>query len=278
MSCGLSDAPAGGPIVQYWDTEEVPDYLEERIASFRARNPGMRHLLFDERTAAHFIAERIGQREAEAFRACAVPTMQSDFFRYCAAFALGGVYADVGYRCIAPLDALLEQADGGRLFRVEPFGFLLSGLFAFRFPGHPLPRLALDVIVTNVERRVAERVQMVTGPWVLSGLSALHRLGSDAALRREAAERGIERLAEPLRRDAAAMAPSAGGREAIEPMIEPMLDAVGDYARVTEAFDGVRTTRYASSRRWVREPEAPLPYKRSERYWVNWQRERTIFR
>jgi Glycosyltransferase sugar-binding region containing DXD motif len=265
------------PIVQYWDSEEVPDYLDAPIESFRELNPDMGHMLFSERTAADFIAARIGEREAAAFRSCAVPTMQSDYFRYCAVYALGGVYADAGFRCVAPLRTMLDGA-GAQLFRIEPFGFLLSGFFAFDAPGHPLPRLVLDVITHNVERRASEAVQMVTGPWALSALSLLNRLGSVDARRQEVAEGGIERLIEPFRAEIGSMAPTRSGREGAKQMIDPLFEVVDDYARVSEAFEGVRILRYREASRWIAEPEEPLPYKDSDTYWARWQGRRTIFR
>ena len=273
-----ADTDGRPPIVQYWDAEEVPGYIQDLIATFRERNPDMPHRLFDERTAGELIAERIGQREAEAFRACAVPTMQSDYFRYCAAYALGGVYVDAGFQCVAPLQTLLPGAGEARLFRVEPFGYLLSGFFAFGGPGHPLPRLTLDVITANVERRAAESVQMVTGPWSLSALSLIHRLGSEPEHRQAVAEGGVEQLRRPFLERARTMPPSPAGRREVDRMIEPLFDTVGDFARIVEAFDGVHVVRFRETAAWIRKPDSPLPYKESERYWVNWQRQQTIFR
>lgn len=274
----MSEASGRGgdpPIVQYWDTPEAPDYVEERIESFRERNPDTRHLLFDERTAGALIAERFGEREAKAFQACAVPTMQSDYFRYCAAHALGGVYVDVGYRCVAPLDTLLEPAAGGKLFRVEPLGFLLSGFFAFRAPAHPLPRLALDVITVNIEHRASEMVQMTTGPWTLSALALLHEIAREQG---RGESLSLERLREPFRRRVPAMAVTDAARMETERMVEPLFEAVGDLDRLREAFANVRIDRYREASAWVAEPDGPLPYKASNRYWARWQARRTIFR
>jgi hypothetical protein len=267
------------PIIQYWDTEELPDYVGELIAGFRRLNRDMEHLIFSERTAGEFIEEHFGEREAAAFRACAVPTMQSDFFRYCAVYVLGGAYVDVAFSCLSPLRSLFDGVDGGRLFRKDPPGYLLSGFFLFRAPGHPLPRLVLDVATSNIEQRAAERVQMVTGPWILSSLSLLYELGRRESLREGVAEGGVARLAEPLCREAAAVVPTPGARKWIGRMVEPLIDAVGDYSRLTDAFEDICITPYEEALNWIGEPDSGLPYKRSDRYWLNWQREgRSIYR
>lgn len=264
--------------MQYWDTGEVPAYLDDLLASFRDRNPEMQPLMFNERTAGEFIAEHFGGRELAAFGACAVPTMQSDFFRYCAVYVLGGVYADVAFRCVAPLRQLLDGVEEVRLFKVEPLGFLLSGFFLFKGPGHPLPRLVLDVMIANIEQRAAERVQMVTGPWILSALSLLHRLGSRAEFQQCVADNGIEPLEEPFRREAPTLVPTPAGRRAVAQMVGPLFEAVGDHTRLTRAFEGVRISPYEEAKECIEECDSPLPYKQSDRYWIKWQRARSIFR
>jgi hypothetical protein len=266
------------PIVQYWDSGDPPGYIADLLATFHDRNPHMPHRVFDEAEAAELIATRFGAREADAFAACAVPAMRADYFRYCAVLALGGIYADASFRCIAPLQPLLERGDG-TIFRKTPPGFVLNGFFLFAAPGHPLLRLALDIATANIEQRAGEMVQMVTGPWIFTALSVLHRLGAVDRLRRDAADGGLTRLAEPFRREAALLARTASGRAGIEPMLAPLFDTVGDLGRVERAFEGVRVASFEEMTETIAEPERPLPHKDEETYWINWQRQgRTIFR
>jgi Glycosyltransferase sugar-binding region containing DXD motif len=267
------------PIIQYWDAPPRPGYIAELLETFRERNPQMRHLVFDEVAAEELIAEHFTAREVAAFRACGVPAMRADYLRYCAVLALGGVYADVGFRCRRSLQALIDATGGGLLLRQDPEGFLINGFFLFNAAGHPLLRLALDVATANIERRPSQRVQMVTGPWIFSALWVLLRLGEDDALRRDAMEHGIERLAEPFVREAASMAPTPAGRKAIPPMVEPLFEAVGEYGRIAAAFEGVRIAPLETVTDLIDSSPDSLPYKRGETYWINWQRDgRTIFR
>jgi hypothetical protein len=204
--------------------------------------------------------------------------MRADYFRYCAVLALGGVYADASFRCIAPLHPLLDRGDG-TIFRKTPPGFILNGFFLFASPGHPLLRLALDVATANIEQRAGEMVQMVTGPWIFTALSVLHRLGSIDRLRRDAADGGLMRLAEPFRQEAMALARTASGRAGVAPMVEPLFDTVGDLERVEEAFGGVRVAPFEEMTEAIAEPEGTLPHKDSETSWIRWQgRGQTIFR
>jgi hypothetical protein len=252
-------------IVQYWDADSVPGYLVAPLASFRDLNPDFEHRVFSRREAERFIAARFGRREVDAFRACAVPAMQADYLRYCAVLALGGVYADVDYRCKAPLRPLLDRCAGGELF----FGRgvhdlngrrtrrIWNGLFAFREAGHPFLRLTLEIATANVEARIAERVWpaghnvreaiwLTVGPGVFTLMRFAHEWGSFDAF--------IENIAGTV----------------AEPFGELYCDVIGDYARLQEAFEGMRMSPFEEIWDWVEDiPPSELPYKATDSHWHN---------
>jgi mannosyltransferase OCH1-like enzyme len=242
------------PIIQYWHSAEIPVEVAELIATFGHLNPELRHLVFSESEAERFIAENFTEREVAAFRCCAVPAMQADYFRNCGVLALGGIYSDADFLCRRPLQALVDTVDGGILFE-NSLGHTLNSFFVFPAPGHPLLRLLLDVTTENIERRVADRVHEVTGPWVVSLLRALLRRGSLEAARRDASGRMIERLAESI------------------------IHATGNYDRVAEAFEGVCISPVEAAWEWIAKPESKLLYKEGELHWENWHRQgRKIFK
>ena len=251
-------------ISQYWNTEAVPGYVAELLQTFRALNPDFRHLLLDERGAERWIGERFGARHAAAFRACAVPSMQSDYFRYCAVLAHGGVYADADYRCLRPLRPLVEGCDGGEIFlgpTAHPLGGrqtrrVWSGLLAFRRPGHPFLELALELATANLEARIAERVWqpgehvreaiwLTVGPGVPTLMLFIHEWGSFDAF----------------------LAGVAG--TPAEPFAELYCETIGEYERVEEAFAGVRVSSNEAMFSWVGRPDSPLPYKETDVHWHN---------
>jgi Glycosyltransferase sugar-binding region containing DXD motif len=241
-------------IIQYWHSSELPEEVTEMTATFRELNPSLHHRVFCEEEAEEFIATHFTSRELAAFRSCAVPAMQADYFRYCAVLALGGVYSDVDFRCLQALQPLIESADRGLLARGR-HEQVINGFFLFKQPDHPLLGLTLDLATAHVERRVDERVWAVTGPGIFRGLSALHRIGSPAAVQQEFTHEGIRRR------------------------LRSLLDSVGDYGRITEAFEGVRIIANETASEWIDTPPTPPLYKRSEMDWVNWQKQgRSIFR
>jgi Glycosyltransferase sugar-binding region containing DXD motif len=256
--------PQGPAISQYWNTEVIPDYVADLLATFRDRNPGCRHHVFSEAEAEKFIAERFGPREAGAFRACAVPSMQSDYFRYCVVLALGGIYADADYVCVRSLQPLLDGCEDGELFlgpSLHPLNGrqtrrVWSALFAFKEPGHPFLQLALEIATVNMEERIAERlwpvgervvegIWLTVGPGIFTAMRLIHEWGSFDAF--------LEGVA---------------GTPA-EPFAELYCEVIGDYGRIVEAFDGVRASSHESMFTWVGKPDAPLPYKQTDVHWHN---------
>lgn len=268
----VQTAPPGPAIVQYWDAEVVPDYLVGPIATFRDLNPDLDHRVFNETSAGELIAAHFGARELAAFNACAVPCMQSDYFRYCAVHALGGVYADVDFRCLRPLRPLMDRLEAGEIF-LGPTPFVHRGreakrvwsqFFAFREPGHPFLRMAQDIATANMEQRIAERVWrpgehaieamwLTVGPGVVSLMRLMREWGSFD----EFLDGIVDSFAEPF------------GLLYCE--------VVGDYDRLLEAFEGVRVSPHEEMEIWVEDiPWSELPYKETDVHWHNVKT--TIFR
>lgn len=199
----MNDSTA--PVVQYWHAGEPPTAIAELMATFPRFNPGLRQVLFSESTAAAFIAEHFSAREVAAFRACARPTSQADYLRYCAAYVMGGLCIDADVRCLGDVRQLIEGPARGTVFgqreplphplpgfppwpySVGPYETLVNGIFAFGQGGDSLLALAIEVATANIENRLADGpvgVWLTTGPGVLTSFYLLHRLGSiDAFLR-----------------------------------------------------------------------------------------------
>ena len=242
----------------------MPDEIAELLASFRRHNPDFEHRLFSEEQTVHFIGEHFGSREVEAFRGCAVSSMQSDYFRYCVVLALGGIYVDADYRCIKPLRPLLDGCEEGEIF-LSPTVHDLNGrqtqrvwsaLFAFREPGHPFLELALEIATANMEARIAEQVwpvgeKVIESIWLTvgPGIFTLMRFIRDWG--------SLDAFVEGV----------AGSP--IEPFADLYCETIGSYDRIVEAFRGVRVSPNESMFNWIASPDPPPQYKQGDAYWRN---------
>jgi hypothetical protein len=255
------------PLVQYWDAAPPPDDVAAMLDVFRRLNPDLRHLVFDRAGAERFVAAHYGERERAAFGACAVPAMQADYFRCCAVLALGGVYADADLTCersLAPLATAggpcelfgfpdipprlaRPGAPGGVPFgdteRVGDYWFVNNDFFAFPGPGHPMLRLALDLMTANIEARATENMLAATSS-VFTILYLLRELGSFDSFVEFAGHGMLGRVS------------------------RLSCEVVGDYDRVRGVFAGVRISPLQQRNHWVRHTSPP--YKETGRHWAHW--------
>lgn len=240
-------------VIQYWNEEAVPDDVGEMLATFAAQNPDFHHLVFNQSSAERLIAAHLGPREAAAFRACAVPAMQADFFRYCAVYALGGVYCDADARCLGSLRPLVE-AEGGELFEGPERGHARNEIFTFREPRHPFLRLTIDIATMNIEKRAWDLVWIATGPWIFRELIHMRRSGSIEAVFADA---------------------RSSPRFANDPRMLEYFDAlqatVGGDSRLARAFEGVRVSPLSKGQHMIRHGGSHLGYKRTEAHFPNFR-------
>ena len=234
-------------LIQYWSHQPVPEEIRELTTTFAELNAGMHYAFFDWAAADEFIAARYPRRVSSAFRSCAVPAMQADYFRYCAVLALGGIYADADMRCKVPLEPLLAPDVAGFMFR-RPNGNINNNFFGFRNPGHPLLELTLEIATRAIEQRFSNGVWIVTGPAMFT---FLHLLSTLSPREREVLEfDGI------LDVDAALSI-----RLCRDTCVERALD-------FTNLFDGVHVAPQVDETNWA--DDVSFEYKNTAVHWLNW--------
>lgn len=251
-STGPATAAEAPPIIQYWHDEDVPDYIRELFDAFRTHNPKLQHRVFSEATADTFIAENLGKRELEAFRACAVPALQADYFRLCGVYVLGGVWCDADILCVSSLSPLLNGHEGGELFWYPTGQAVCNGFFIFSQRRHPLLKLAIDIATAQIENRISERVDVVAGSWVFTVLVEAQRSGSfDAWL-----DSASGQMLQPFRR-------KPHHKENLRRLIED--------SQLGEAFQSVSVQPRSKLDGLLLHPVPNLPYKNSESHFLNFK-------
>lgn len=152
-------------LFQFWDKPEPPEEVAVLMESWAA-DPDFTYRRFNAETADAYIAAHIGDRAAAAYRSCAVPAMQADFFRYCALYHEGGVWVDADSKNSGKLAAFIADAGRGMLMNREQ---RIANDFLFvRAPGDPLFEKVVAQAIENIENRTSQNVWMVTGPGIMT--------------------------------------------------------------------------------------------------------------
>ncbi|WP_206638138.1 glycosyltransferase [Mesorhizobium sp. M7A.F.Ca.US.010.02.1.1] len=83
-------------LVRYWhDPTNLPQDVRACLESWdRLADDGFEFHMFDDASAAAYIADTYGRREREAFARCSHPAMRCDYLRMCFVLAEGGLYVD----------------------------------------------------------------------------------------------------------------------------------------------------------------------------------------
>jgi mannosyltransferase OCH1-like enzyme len=164
-------------IFQFWHDDSLPDDVAPMVNSWAALNPDAHYRRFNEANAAELIEREYGPRVLAAYRACRLPAMRSDIFRFCALHAEGGLYVDVGFTCIKPAKEFLpDRGRGLLLLRPKPLPTattrwnIPTGFMFFRHRHDPLLETVLQQIVSNIEQRSGNNAWRVTGPAAITDL------------------------------------------------------------------------------------------------------------
>jgi mannosyltransferase OCH1-like enzyme len=98
-------------LVRYWhDRADLPDDVRVCLRSWDCLADERFELrLYDDISAAVYIADVYGEREVQAFARCGHPAMRSDYLRMCVVLAEGGLYVDA--------DEVLLGEEWRRIFR-----------------------------------------------------------------------------------------------------------------------------------------------------------------
>lgn len=178
-------------IHQTWKTRDVPLEFQALQRSWIDRNPGFEYRFWTDEDIGRFIAEE-HPALLPVFHGYADPIARIDLARYLILRRFGGVYADLDFECLRPIDGLLEgrsfvvglePEEHGRLAKAVERGLprILCPSFLASVPGHPFWDHLLDRLV---EARSSADVLDATGPFLLTRAHAAYegaRHGDGAA-------------------------------------------------------------------------------------------------
>ena len=163
-------------IIQFWNDKNVPRDIGDLIASWRDKNNGYEHLLFNDVSAANYLANNYSNEVNMAFRRAREPAQRADIFRLAYLAQQGGIYIDIDDLCLTKLrDFVPAYAE---FVGYQENYATIANNFLGAIPRHPVIVRALRLAVEAVNRGDHDIVWLSTGPGLLT--RAFAQTASDA--------------------------------------------------------------------------------------------------
>ncbi len=157
-------------IMQFWHSADLPEDIAPLVANWQRQHPDFKHQLFNDETARAYLSEHFPAAYLEAFNACAVPAMRSDFFRYAFIYNEGGIYVDAGIDCLKPLTDWLDFSQQLVLIKKPKGGGRLINGFIAATAHDGFLQAMLAQCLSNIKSQSNNNVWLVTGPGVINNL------------------------------------------------------------------------------------------------------------
>ena len=162
---------------QTYKDENLPAKLSGLQSSWLRHNPHWEYRFWSDEDIKNFIA-RDHPKFLPIFRRYPHNIMRVDVFRYFLLYHYGGIYADLDYECLRPMDNLLKGRDiflvpepsihlAGNKAKIRNFPYIVSNAFMASTPRHPFWRQIIKHLYSN-----PQEIDLldVTGPFMLTAM------------------------------------------------------------------------------------------------------------
>ena len=147
----LSNQKIPRVIFQTFETNDIPQGMNDAINSWINLNPEYEYCFFDEIDRINFIKYYFDENVLDAYLRLIPGAFKADLWRCCVLYEKGGVYIDTDMICLKSLNEVIEEQDDFIITRDDPMSktFLANGFIA-SIPKHPFLKQQIDNIVDNV--------------------------------------------------------------------------------------------------------------------------------
>lgn len=166
---------------QFWHSTAIPDEVRVLSTVWTRMHPEFDHRRYDDRRTEAFITDHHGQRVCQAYRACRLPTMRADLFRYAVLSTMGGYYVDADEYCRVPIDRFCTGTEDFIAYRA-PNGYIANSFLACP-AGSPIMGEILEQATDNILGQVSPNLWEVTGALVVSRVLARYLEQADVTIR-----------------------------------------------------------------------------------------------
>lgn len=169
-------------IHQTWKTREIPEEWKAYQQTWKNHHPGWTYMFWTDEDYLPFVETHFPEL-LQTFADYSYQIQRVDAIRYLILFNYGGVYADMDFECLRPVDALLAN----RAFAIakEPsvhaewrgVETLLCNAFMASIPMHPfLGSIIAELKRTNPKITFHSEVLSTTGPEMVARVANASRL------------------------------------------------------------------------------------------------------
>ncbi|MCH9665145.1 MAG: glycosyltransferase, group 2 family protein, partial [Gammaproteobacteria bacterium] len=160
---------------QTYRDDKIPAKLATLQSSWLKHNPHWQYRFWSDNDIREFIAEHYADF-LEVFDAYPHNIMRVDAFRYLLLHHHGGIYADLDFECLLPMDELLADQDillipepeehiNKHKPRVRNLDYVVSNALMASVPGHPFWREVVELLKKSANN---PDVLDATGPFILT--------------------------------------------------------------------------------------------------------------
>ena len=166
-------------ILQTFETRRVPAGLFRATKSWLELNPEYEYRFYDDDDRRTLIEEHFGEQALACYESLTNGAFRADFWRYCALYVHGGVYADADTLCTRPLRKLIRENDDFIVPRANNPRFLFNA-FICSVPRHPFLKNVIDTAVERITAGDLVNPFFIVGPGAL-GMAVNKTLGRDVS-------------------------------------------------------------------------------------------------
>jgi mannosyltransferase OCH1-like enzyme len=164
-------------IHQIYENPDIPEDLLQIAETWKQHHPGWEYRFWDRPAIERFL-ESVCPEYISLYRAFPFDVQRWDAIRYLILYYQGGLYADMDYECLEPLDALL--CNSTCYMGLEPpanavrysMPYIVGNALMASVPGHPYFKRIIEDVFTEHSRSVPENknrafhIIETTGPFM----------------------------------------------------------------------------------------------------------------
>jgi len=160
-------------IHQTWKTNDVPEKFQKWSLTWKTKHPEWIYMFWTDQDIDDFVKQYYPQRY-EMFQKWTYQIQRVDLFRCMILHHFGGVYVDLDFECIQPLDSLLNceillgQEPTIHAQKVYQRPYIISNAIMGSIPNHPFWMYVLDCAEQKFYSKYRKQILWSTGPGLLT--------------------------------------------------------------------------------------------------------------